>query len=183
VHTEEIHYGVAFTVESIASGGSVCPTTEGPRTCILDSGFGLALRVGYRSRPWLFAGAYEFSRQESSNLLRLGILQQLRGEARYYFEAGNRTTPYAVVGGGPMVYGDEFGIESGGAVGSFGLGLEYELSSSAVVGTALAYRPLLFRGWTDGAGIQRASGTFGFGLAHAVAIEIIFEQREALPRW
>ncbi|MDX2051573.1 MAG: hypothetical protein SFV15_04220 [Polyangiaceae bacterium] len=183
INTEALHYGVAFALESIASGGNVCPAADGPSNCILGSGFGLGIRVGYRSRPWLFAGVYEFSRQQSANLLRLAILQQLRGEARYYYEAGNRATTYVVGGLGPMVYGDEWGVESGGAVGSLGLGIEYEVSATTLVGAALAYRPLLFRSWTDDAGVRRANGALGFGFAHSIALEVTFEQREVLPRW
>lgn len=183
INTEELQYGLAFALENIASGGNVCPAAVGPSNCILGSGFGLGVRVGYRTRPWLFAGVYEFSRQDSSNLLRLAILQQLRGEIRYYYEAGNRTTAYVVGGLGPIVYGDEWGVESGGAVGSIGAGLEFEVSSTTLVGAALAYRPLLLRNWTDQAGVQRANGYLGFGLAHAISLELTFEQREVLPSW
>lgn len=183
INTEEFRYGVAFALESIASGGDVCPAVEGPANCILGSGFGLGVRVGYRPRPWLFAGVYEFSRQQSANLLRLGILQQLRGEVRYYQEAGNRTTTYLLGGIGPMVYGDEWGIESGGAVAVLGAGVEYEVSSTTLIGAALAYRPLLFRQFTDEAGVRRANGYLGFGLAHLIGFEVTFEQRDVLPRW
>lgn len=176
-------YGVAITTETVASAGGVCPS--GATTpCILGSGGGLAIRAGYRSRGrWYVGGAYEFSRQDSSNLLRLAILQQLRGEFRYYADVGNRLTPYAAGGLGAALYGNEWGTETGGVVASIGGGVEYQLSRTTVIGVALAYRPLLLRGWTDKAGQRRADQLLGFGVAHVVALELILEVRDPLPRW
>src|ERR1041384_763485 len=66
-----LQYGVGFTAETVPWPGGICPSNaEAP--CILKSGIGLAVRVGYRTRgPFYLGGAYEFSRQESSNLLRV----------------------------------------------------------------------------------------------------------------
>src|SRR5262245_922880 len=78
-----LHYGVAVVTETVASPGDVCPNSprsdgSAPAPCILGSGGGLAIRIGYRSRePWYVGGAYEFSRQDASNLMILPILQQL----------------------------------------------------------------------------------------------------------
>jgi len=128
-------------------------------------------------------GAYEFSRQDSSNLLRLAILQQLRGEFRYYADQGNRLTPYAAGGLGAALYGNEWGTETGGVVSFLGGGVEYQINRRTVIGAALAYRPLLLRGWTDKAGQRRADQLLGFGVAHIVALELILEVRDPLPRW
>ena len=65
----------------------------------------------------------------------------------------------------------------------FGAGIEYQISQTALVGAALAYRPILFRGWTDSAGQRRADRYLGFGLAHIVGLEVTLELREPLPRW
>ena len=74
-NVEYFQYGVGVAVEKLASGGDVCPT--GAKTpCIFGSGGGLAIRMGYRSRgPWYVGGAYEFTRMDSSNLLRLAALE------------------------------------------------------------------------------------------------------------
>jgi hypothetical protein len=183
ISIEEFHYGVAVAFESLISGGDVCPN-QAAAPCILGSGGGLVIRFGYRTTgPWLFAAAYEFSRQDASNLLRLPILQQLRAEARHYFDYGQRLTPYAVGSLGAMVYGNEWRAESGGAVGGLGGGIEFELSRVAVVGISLIYRPLLFRRWTDSAGVVRADRYLGFGLAHLLGIELNLALRDPLPRW
>lgn len=176
-------YGVALATETVASAGGVCPS--GATTpCILGSGGGLAIRVGYRSRGrWYVGGAYEFSRQDSSNLLRLAILQQLRGEFRYYADVGNRLTPYAAGGLGAALYGNEWGTETGGVLTSLGGGVEFQINRRTVIGAALAYRPLLLRGWTDKAGQRRADQLLGFGIAHIVALELILEVRDPLSRW
>lgn len=178
-----LQYGVAFAAETVVSAGDVCPSSA-VDPCILGSGGGLAVRVGYRSRgPWYVGGAYESSRHESSNLLRLAILQQLRAESRFYLDKGQRFTPYAAGGGGVALYGNEWSSETGGITTFLGLGFELQLSRTAVVGVAGAYRPFLFRGWTDSANQRRADRYLGFGLAHVVALELVFEIRDPLPRW
>src|SRR6186713_3089411 len=117
---EYFQYGAALVGESLGSAGDVCPP-DANTPCILGSGGGLAIRVGYRTRgAWFFGGAYEFSRHDSSNLLRLAILQQLRGEARYYLDHGTRLTPYGALAAGGVLYGSEWGAETGGLVLSVG---------------------------------------------------------------
>lgn len=182
-NVEYFQYGVAVAVEKVLSGGDVCPTAA-KTPCILGSGGGLAIRMGYRSRgPWYLGGAYEFTRMDSANLLRLAILQQLRGELRYYLEAGNRLTPYAVAGFGAAVYGSEWDVSTLGPTASLGLGLEFQVTQSTVIGMAAGYRGFLLRRWTDGAGEDRANGAFGFGLAHTIGLELTLELRSPLARW
>jgi hypothetical protein len=181
---EYFQYGVAIAFETVGSAADVCPSHGDAAPCILGSGGGLAIRAAYRSRgPWLLGGAYEFSRHDSSNLLRLAILQQLRGEARYYADRSTRLTPYLAGGAGAALYGPEWGAVTGGLVTSLGVGLEFQITQSTVVGFAPMYRAFLLRGFRDSAGQQRADRYFGFGLAHFVAIELVFEVREPLPRW
>jgi hypothetical protein len=178
-----LQYGVALAAETVVSGGDVCPA-EATAPCIFGSGFGLAIRVGYRSRsPWYVGGAYESSRHDPSNLLRLAILQQLRAEMRYYADQGTRTTPYLAGGLGMALYGNEWGTDTGGLTTFLGGGVEFELSRTTIVGGLIAYRPFLFRGWTDSAGQRRADRYLGFGLAHVVALELVLEVRDPLPRW
>jgi hypothetical protein len=178
-----LQYGVSLVAEGVASGGGVCPQ-RAVTPCILGAGGGLAVRVGYRSRgPWYVGGAYEFSRQDSSNLLRLAILQQLRAETRYYFAEGTRFSPYLTGGGGAVLYGNEWGNETGGILAFIGPGVEFQISESAVIGASLVYRPLLLRGWTDNTGERRADQYLGFGFAHLVAFEVVLELRESLSRW
>jgi hypothetical protein len=167
----------------VLAPGAVCPESA-TAPCILGTGAGLAIRVGYRSRDrWYYGGAYEFSRQDSSNLLRLPILQQLRADVRYYLDHGDRLTPYAAVSLGGTVYGNEWSAETGGFLGFLGIGAEFEVSRTTLVGAALGYRPVVFRRWTDSAQELRADGPLGFGLAHLVALEVLFELRDPLPRW
>jgi len=178
-----LQYGVSFVSENVVSAGDICPSNARV-PCVFGSGFGATIRVGYRARgPWYFGGAYEFSRHDSSNLLRLAILQQARGEARYYLDQGTRLTPYLGAGAGAVIYGNEWGLESGGPLVSLGAGLEYEAGESTVFGLGLAWRGLVFRKWTDSAGQPRADHYLGFGLGQLVALEFILEVRDPLPRW
>lgn len=183
-NVEYFQYGVALVGETALSAGDVCPKTPEATPCILGSGGGLALRVGYRARdPWYLGGAYEFSRQDSSNLLRLAILQQLRLEARYFFDRGMRTTPFVVGSVGGLLYGREWGISTAGGVLSAGAGLEYQVSATTVIGFAPMYRLLVPHGWTDSTGTRRADAFLGFGFAHFFAVELMLEVRDPLPRW
>jgi len=194
-NVEYFQYGVAVAFEKVVSGGDVCPSTSTETSsgtevskkatpCILGSGGGLAVRMGYRSRgPWFLGGAYEFTRMDSGNLLRLGILQQLRGEARYYLDRGNRLTPYGSLGFGAVFYGNEWQVSSGGPMLSAGLGLEFQITQSTVIGLGLGYRGLLFHHWTDSTGQVRADEYLGFGFAHTVGLEFILELRSPLARW
>jgi len=193
-NVEYFQYGVAVALEKLLSGGDVCPApgptgsgAEAAKTatpCILGSGGGLAIRMGYRSRgPWYLGGAYQFTRMDSSNLLRLGILQQLRGEARYYLDRGNRLTPYGSLGFGAAVYGNEWKVSTGGPTLSAGLGLEFQITQSTVIGMAVDYRGFLFHHWTDSTGQVRADEYLGFGFAHTLGLELTLELRSPLARW
>jgi hypothetical protein len=192
-NVEYFQYGVAVALEKLLSGGDVCPTSNAASgmeparkatPCILGSGGGLSIRIGYRSRgPWYLGGAYQFTRMDSSNLLRLGILQQLRGEARYYLDRGNRLTPYGTLGFGAAFYGNEWKVSSGGATLSAGLGLEFQITQSTVMGVALSYRSFLFHQWKDSTGQVRADEYLGFGFAHTVGLELTLELRSPLARW
>lgn len=178
-----LQYGVGLTAETVASAASVCPS--GARApCILGSGVGLGIRFGYRSRgPWYFGGAYEFSRQDSSNLLRLPILQQARAEVRLYAVGDQRVLPYVALALGGATYGNEWGVDTGGATAFVGAGVELQISRESVVGAMLGYRPVAFRRWEDSAGQVRADALFGFGVAHMIGAEVLFELRDPLPRW
>lgn len=178
-----IQYGAALSVESVADAGDVCPSGA-VAPCILGSGLGPVIRLGYRTRgPWYVGGAYEFSRQDSSNLLRLAILQQLRAEARWYAPTGSRIHSYLTGTLGAALYGNEWGTDTGGVTTSMGAGLEVEASRTTVITGALSYRALVLRGWTDGADQRRADRYLGFGFAHFVTLEVGIEARSPLARW
>src|SRR4051812_40826976 len=180
---EYLQYGVSLHTLTLLNGGSVCP--EGAATpCILGSGGGLGLRIGYRSRgPFYLGAAFQLSRLNSSNLLRLAIQQRLTAEGRYYFERGNRLTPYLLAGAGGAIYGNEWGASAGGAAFSFGVGLEYQISERTMVSLVPTYQPMLFRRFEDATGQVRAAGPLGFGLAHWLAVQVVIEVRDPLSRW
>ena len=178
-----LQYGVAFAAENLLSGGSVCPENIST-PCIFGPGLGMVFRMGYRSRGrWYWGGAYEATRHDSSNILRLGVLQQLRAETRYLFDEGNRLTPYLVGGIGAAAYGNEWGADTAGPTLQLGVGAEYQASASVVVGAALGWRTIVFRAWTDGTGQSRASDPLGVGLSQWLSFDLILEIRNPLPRW
>jgi len=183
VRQNAVQVGMALTAETVLSPGSVCPA-EATSPCILGSGGGVAVRFGGRfGGPWYLGGAYEFTHQDSSNLLRLAILQQLRAETRYYFERGQRTTGFVAAGVGIHLYGSDWSSSTGGGVATLGGGMEFELSANTVIGCALMYRMLLPRSWEDSSGQERAQGPLGFGIAHMLGLEFALEVRDPVPRW
>jgi hypothetical protein len=179
LHVDYASYGVAVSADVLADAGATCRRdVPDPAPCILGSGGGLVLRGGYRSPgPWYIGGAYQFSRTDSSNLYRLAILQQLRAEMRYMLDMGYRAAPYATWGLGGVVYGNEWGVETGGGTGFVGLGFETQLSRLALVGLALYYQPVLFAGWKDTADFERDPG-----MAQYLRLELQLEIRSELGR-
>ncbi len=169
-----IQYGVAFTVEGIASAGPICSGAGNP--CILGSGGGIAIRVGWRPSEELYVGgAYEFSKQDPGKLYRLGILQQARGEVRYYFRTGRSLTPFALLGGGLTGYGNEWSVDTWGPTATCGAGLEAELSGGELLGLALVYRPVYLHSFVDSSTLSHDSG-----VAHIIGLELALEARDAL---
>lgn len=177
LHVEYVQYGVAVAVEMNISAGATCP--ENVRTpCILGSGGGLALRLGYRAPgPWYVGGAYEFVKMDSSNLYRLGIFQQVRAELRYLPDIGLRAAPFVTVGLGGMAYGNEWGVETGGGLVFAGAGVEIEVSRTALLGMNFVYRPVLVAPWRDTAGQQR-----DLGVAQFIGFDFLLEIRTEIGR-
>jgi hypothetical protein len=135
--TPYVQYGAALTTEVVAGSGGIC--------CILGSGGGVVARLGRRSAgPWYFGAAYELSKQDPSSFYRFATLQQARAEARYYFDTGRDVYPYLEAGSGAAAYGDEWQIDTYGPMGTFGVGVEAQVSRRTVVGLSLAYRALVF---------------------------------------
>jgi len=176
LHVPYFQYGVALTAEVVASAGKICAVVTEPPTCILGSGGGIAVRVGRRTAgPWYFGGAYELSKHDASKLYRLAILQQVRAEARHYFDTGRDVEPLALGGVGAAGYGNEWGLDTGGPLAFLGVGLEAQISRRTVAGIALTYRALYLAAFTDTSGSHRESG-----LASMFGLDIILEQRDPL---
>jgi hypothetical protein len=176
LHVDYATYGVSLAADILADSGATCRDAGVP--CILGSGGGLVLRGGYRSPgPWYIGGAYQFSTTDSSNIYLLGVLQQLRAEMRFVHDLGYRTTPYYTWGLGGVVYGNEWGVETGGGTAFGGVGLEIQISRLALLGIGVHYQPIVFAGFTDTADYERDPG-----MAQYVRIELQFELRSELSR-
>lgn len=170
-------YGAALAGDVPVFPGETCPPAA-VIPCILGPGAGPVLRGGYRpSGPWYIGGAYQFAKLDSNNLYRLGIMQMLRAEMRYFIDVGSRFTPYVTWAAGGVVYGNEFGVETGGAVTFAGAGVELEITRFAVVGLSFNYEPMLLAGFTDTAGQERNTG-----VAHFLHMELVIELRTELGR-
>jgi hypothetical protein len=169
-----LQYGVAFTVEGVASAGPTCSDPNSP--CILGSGGGIAMRVGWRGSERLYlGGAYEVSKQDPNKLYRLGTLQQARAEARAYLTTRKSATPFAVAGLGLAGYGNEWTMDTWGPTAMVGGGIECELSGGALFGLSLVYRPVLLRSFVDSSTTPHDGG-----IAHFVGLELALEERDVL---
>ncbi|MDB4942462.1 MAG: hypothetical protein JWP97_1996 [Labilithrix sp.] len=169
-----LQYGVAFTTEFPTSAGPICDNVTVP--CILGPGGGIAARAGARGAgPWYIGGSYEFSKQDPQKLLRLAILQQLRGEARYYFVSGRDVEPYAAGGAGLAGYGNEWKVDTWGPTAFLGGGVEAQLTRRTVVGLAVNYRLIYFQEFVDSTGSDRAGG-----LSQMFGIDLVLEQRDPI---
>jgi len=176
VNNPFIQYGVAFTTEFVVGTGALCSANPNvvPQ-CLLGSGGGLVFpRIGWRSSGhWYLGGAYEFSKQDAGTVYLLPILQQLRGEARYYFLDGHVGTPFFEGTLGVAGYGNEWTVDSFGPEASLAIGVEAQLSRNTVVGATFAYRAIHFGGFTDTAGNPR-----GDGFAQLLGLNILLEVRD-----
>jgi hypothetical protein len=171
-----VQYGVAFTTEFVASSSALCngSATVVPH-CILGSGAGLVFpRVGWRSGGhWYLGGAYEFSKHDASTLYLLPILQQLRGEARYYFLEGHVGTPFVEGDLGVAGYGNEWTVDAYGPTVAATVGVEAQISRNTVIGVTLAYRLIRFNGFVDSAGNGRDAG-----ISQLVGLNVLLEVRD-----
>lgn len=167
-----VQFGVGLAAEVVGSPGPICTNVS---NCILGSGGGLVVRVGWRANDrWYVGGAYEMSKQDPNQLYRLGILQQLRGEVRRYFPTGRETSPFVLAGLGASGYGDEWRVDTWGLGATLGGGIEVELGPAVVVVSA-AYRPMYFEGWSDTSGIPHDAG-----VAHFFSLEASIEAQDLL---
>jgi hypothetical protein len=167
-----VQFGVGLAAEVVGSPGPICTNVS---NCILGSGGGLVIRVGWRPEGrWYVGGAYEVSKQDPNQLYRLGILQQLRAEARRYFPTGRETSPFVLVGAGASGYGDEWRVDTWGINATLGGGIEIELGA-AVLAISMAYRPMYFEGWSDTSGIPHDAG-----VAHFLSLEVSIEAQDQL---
>lgn len=169
-----LQYGVALAAEMVASAGALCDNELVP--CVLGPGAGIAIRAGWRGTGALYlGGAYEVTKQDPNKLYRLALLQQARGEARWYFATARQAEPYASVGAGVAGYGNEWGVDTWGPAGSLGAGIEVQISRRTVVGVGMAYRLLYLSAFTDTSGAARDGG-----IAQLVGLDIVLEQRDPI---
>ncbi len=167
-----IQFGVAFTVEDVLSAGPICSADP----CILGSGGGIAGRIGWRpTERFYIGGTYEVTKQDPYKLYLLGVLQQLRAEARNYFPTGKRTTPFVFAGAGIAGYGDEWAIDTWGPSVTAGAGLEVELSGGSLFDLSLLYRPIYLRAFVDSSTMSHDAG-----IAQFLGLELAVEAQDAL---
>jgi hypothetical protein len=167
-----IQFGVGLVAEGVLAAGPVCNASQ---NCILGSGGGVAVRVGWRpANTFYIGGAYEMSKQDPNQLYRLGILQQARAEARRFFPTAKDMSPFVLVGAGVMGYGDTWGVDTWGGTATFGGGLEVELGGP-VLELSLAYRPMYFQGWVDSSHTAHDAG-----IAHFLGLEVSIEAKDRI---
>ena len=173
-----IQLGLAFTGEFVVAPGPICNFSNAP-SCILNSGGGLTIRAGRRLRgPLYFGAAYEFTKMDSSQLYRVAILQQFRAEGRYYLFTGRTVEPWFGATVGADVYGNLWGVDTGGPLFGTSVGTEFQVSTVFTLSIALSYHALFFSSFTDPANTARPPPGDGAGFAHLVGLDLIVETRD-----
>ncbi len=172
VRVTYLQYGIAFAVE-LPVGSAFCADPQ--LDCIFGTGGGIAGRLGLRlPGPWYLGAAYELSKHDSTKIYRLGILQQLRAEGRYYVFEGRDVAPFAGLGVGVSGYGNEWAVSTSGPIASASLGVEYQIAMGPTVGLVASYRVLGWDPWEAGE-VRR-----GPGLAQMFGFELTLEARDPL---
>ncbi len=92
-------------------------------------------------------------------------------------DLGYRVSPFGTWGLGGVVYGNEWGVETGGGSIFLGVGAEIQLSRVAAIGLTVNYNPMLIAPWTDTAGYKR-----DLGMVQYVRLELQLEVRNELSR-
>ena len=177
---------VPSRASSSPAAGPIC-TAPNLSGCILGTGGGLGVRVGKRFRaPFYLGAAYEFVKTDSAQLYRLGILQQFRGEGRYYFTTGYSIEPYLTGALGVAFYGNLWGIDTGGPAFGAGFGVEFQLANDLVVGLAVSYRPVFLLQFHDSSAPSTSTNCnvdpscHPAGFAHLIGLELVVEPRVPL---
>jgi len=169
-----LQYGIGITVEDVVSAGPICSNAADP--CILGSGGGIAIRVGWRpTEDFYLGGTYELSKQDPDKLYLLGTLQQARVEVRHYFPTGLATEPFVMAGAGLAGYGNEWSIDTWGPSATLGAGVEVELPGGPLLNATLVYRPIYLRSFGDSSTLAH-----GAGIAQFFALEVALEAQDAL---
>jgi hypothetical protein len=172
LETGSVQYGAALTAELLASSGAICPAAASV-PCVIGSGGGLGIRAGYRFHsPFYLGGAYEFSKQDAHKSITVAILQQVRAEARYYLPTRGVYMPFLTGGTGAVGYGGQWSLETIGGMAFIGVGMELQLSRTAVMAFIVSYRPILLLTWQDTARLERPTGILSM-----VGLELALEQR------
>src|SRR4029077_1231987 len=147
LETGSVQYGAALTAELLASPGAICPD-KAVVPCVIGSGGGLAVRAGYRFHsPFYLGGSYEFSKQDAHKSITVAILQQVRAEARYYLPTRGVYMPFLTGGTGAVGYGGQWSLETIGGMAFIGVGMELQLSRTAVMAFIVSYRPIVLLTW------------------------------------
>ncbi|WP_394820830.1 hypothetical protein [Pendulispora albinea] len=176
LHVPYLQYGVSLAGEFVLTPGPVCDVATQPPACVLNSGGGIAARVGVRTAGrFYFGGTYSFTKQDSDSLYRLAILQQVRAETRYYLDTGRDVEPMLLAGIGLGGYGNEWGIDTGGPLGFLGVGVELQITRRTVVGIAASYRALYLSSFVDSSETRREGG-----VASLFGLDLILEARDPL---
>ena len=134
--------------------------------------------IGKRFQAEFFiGGAYEVAKLDSNKLYRLGLLHQLRGEARWYLETDRVGTPYVTGILGAVAYGSEWSPDTFGPIGGVGVGVSTEIAPRTLVGVGLSYRFAWLSAFTDTAGTSRPAGAF-----QLLTLDFSLEARDPLVK-
>ncbi len=141
-----VSYGIALHTESLLSPGAICPS--GKSDCVIGNGGGISASGGYRNPNWTLSVTYEVSFLDSSSIYQRGILQNVRGDARWrpwWAVIGDQVALFAGAGAGIAGYGDNWAVSVLGPSVQGALGAEYEAGTKLALVFAFSYRAAYLR--------------------------------------
>lgn len=163
-----IYLGVGVPLEA----KTLCPNGS---ECVFSGAGNVGAQIERRWPSGPAVGlSYELGFVNSNAVYELGLLQELRGQARYYFLPRSLLHPFIGGGVGAVVFGDTFRIATAGVSATAFVGVELEMTELLSVFVTLPVRAVRFGAFTtDRDGVRRASdGNFTVTASLQVGIAI-----------
>ncbi len=169
-------FGIGMAVR-FATRSSFC---RDDASCVLGSGAGVVAMMGVRrTEHWYFGGAYEFTKHNAATLLRLGIMQHLRADFRYYIPLADDWGAHLGASPGFIAYGNEWSIQTWGA----GLQLRGAVDrrvGGTLLGMGLLWQTAFLREMADPSRPNETDAAYAAGFVNFFGIELHIEALERL---
>lgn len=165
-----LYLGFSLPLEN----GALCPSAA---ECVYSNGGGVG---GHVERRWpsgpAVGLAYELGFVNSNGVFELGLIQELRGQAKYYFLPRSLVHPFVGGGVGAVIFGDTFRVATAGVSVTAIVGLELELTELLSAFVTLPVRAIRFAPFTAGRDGVRRAADGDFSVTAALQLGLVITQ-------